>query len=38
MKEKLNTFHHINEAQPFYWTDLFPELEDWLNGLMGNAF
>lgn len=32
LKEKINTFHQINEAQPFYWTDLFPGLGDWFNG------
>ena len=37
LKEKIDIFHQINEAHTFYWTDLFPGLGDWFNGVWGNV-
>ena len=37
LKDKINTFHQINEAESFYWTDLFLGLGSWFKGVWGNV-
>lgn len=37
LKGKINIFHQIKKAKTLYWTDLFPEIGDWFNGVCENS-